>query len=121
MASIQHRLARHGLLEALVDGCAAGVVNARKEPVLKRWRFITSSARLASELGTLRCPHEPGFKHGELQGGHDTKKTGFYPDRLCRVLLSGLFGSHTNTPMMPCSPIPSGEAPCPHREISLRE
>ena len=46
------------------------------------------------------------------RGGHDTKKTGFYPDKLCRVLLCGFFGSHTNVPMMPCKEI-DGETVLP--------
>ena len=104
-------ITQHGLHEALVDGCACGMKNSNGEPLLKPWRFITSSASLASNLCYLRCPHVgiPGFKHGELSGGSETAKTAAYPDKLCRAYLTGLFGSYTNTPAMSCT-MPTGNA-----------
>ena len=87
-----------------MDGCACGMVNSKKQPLLKPWRFVTSLGRLASSLGTLRCRHETGFKHGEIAGGKEAAKTAAYPDTLCRSILSGYFGSYSNTPAMPCMP-----------------
>ena len=40
-----------------VDGCAAGVQNSAGVPMLKQWRFVTSSPRLAASLSAVRCVH----------------------------------------------------------------
>ena len=80
-------ITQHGLHQALVDRCACGMKNSVGEPLLKPWRFITSSASLASNLCSLRCPHIgiPGFKHGELSGGSETAKTAACP--ICLALV----------------------------------
>ena len=41
-----------------VDGCSLGMVNSRGEPILKRWRFATTSARMAEALGQWHCKQE---------------------------------------------------------------
>ena len=55
-------------------------------------------------MGTLRCRHGTGFKHGEIAGGKEAAKTAAYPAPLCRSILSGYFGSYSNIPAMPCVP-----------------
>ena len=84
-------IAKYGMVEVIVDGCAVGTVNALHQPVLKQWRFIVSpnAVRLIEALTPYRCQHPKGFKHGELQGGSDTKKTENYPLALCRSILAG--------------------------------
>ena len=115
-------IAQHGLTEGLVDGCACGMTNAKGKPILKRWRFVCSSPRLATTLGAIRCQHKPSFKHGELTGGADTAKSAYYTDSLCRSILAGYFGSHINTQAMVCErvgPIPRGRGH--HREAFVCE
>ena len=89
IAELIEFISEFGMVEVIVDGCACGVVNALGEPVLKQWRFIVSpnAPRLIASLQQVRCQHEKGFKHGELQGGSDTKKTEEYPLSLCRTYL----------------------------------
>ena len=41
---------RNDLYTTLVDGCRLGMTNKRGEPVLKRWRFVTSSSRLGANM-----------------------------------------------------------------------
>jgi len=81
-------ISKHGMVEVIVDGCAVGTVNALNQPVLKQWRFVVSpnASWLIAGLTPLRCQHGKGFKHGELQGGSDTKKTKNYPLTLCRSI-----------------------------------
>ena len=89
-----------------VDGCALGMTNSKDEPILKRWRFITSSERQAKAISQYKCEHEPGFKHGEIQGGGpsgDTVATQSYPLKLCHIMLASNFGFYERTPVMPCS------------------
>ena len=93
---------RNNLYAADVDGCACGMENADGEPLLKQWKFISSSPRVAASLATLRCSHPTGFKHGIIQGS-TTKGTESYPLSLCRTLLSSYFGYHNFTPTM-CGP-----------------
>ena len=97
-------IAKHGMVEVIVDGCAVGTVNALHQPVLKQWRFIVSpnASQLIEGLTPLRCQHAKGFKHGELQGGSDTKKTENYPPALCRSILAGYFGSFSHAAALPC-------------------
>ena len=80
--------------------------------MLKRWRFVTSSKRMYEALSTLRCKHKKGFKHGVLEGGAFVKSSALYPAKLCRTMLSSLFGWYEHTFCMPCvSPTQVG-----HRE-----
>ena len=98
------------------------MTNAKGKPILKRWRFVCSSPRLATTLGALRCQHAASFKHGELTGGADTAKSAYYTDSLCRSILAGYFGSYTNTPAMACTHAgakPRGQGH--HRESFLCE
>jgi len=89
------------LQTVLVDGCACGMTDKEGTPVLKRWRFVTSSERVANSLRVLRCKHPSDFKHGEICGGL-TKKTEEYPHKLCHTLLGSLFSFANHTPALPC-------------------
>ena len=95
---------RNQLYTANVDGCACGMTSKKGEPILKQWRFICSSQRQAVSLAGLKCEHPTGFKHGEISGS-ETKRTESYPVRLCRTMLSSLFGSHKEAPAMCCGAI----------------
>jgi len=64
-----------------VDGCALGMVNKNAEPILKRWRCVTTSARMAEALATYRCAHPAGFRHAEIDGSL-TPATASYPAQL---------------------------------------
>ena len=79
------------------------MVNSAGEPLLKQWRFVCSSARMAYSLSELRCQHPSGFKHGVIQGS-TTKGTETYPLTLCRTMLSSVFGYHNFAPAMVCLP-----------------
>ena len=95
---------RHNLYSVSVDGCACGLTNSKGEPVLKKWRFITSSLRQAESLRGLRCQHPPNYRHAEISGSA-TKPTERYPDKLCHTMLSGLFGHWNVVPAMPCQKV----------------
>ena len=95
-------ITRYNLYSITVHGCALGMKNDAGEPVLKEWRFVTTSARLAAALEPLKCKHEKGFKHGELSGG-STAKSAIYPLKLCHTMLSSLYGFMERTPAMMCS------------------
>ena len=80
-------ICKYNLFCVDVDGCSVGLANSQAELVLKQWRFITTSSRQAESLAKWRCKHEPGFKHGEVEGG-DSPMSAFYPDVLARTMLS---------------------------------
>ena len=92
---------KHNMYVADVDGCACGLVDSKGQPMLKKWRFITSSERQAQSLSALRCQHPKGFVHSEISGSK-TKGTERYPPKLCHVTLSSLFGHWHSVPAMPC-------------------
>ena len=84
-------IAKHNLYTVNVDGCACGMTDSHGDPILKQWRFITSSERQAKSLSALRCEHPEDFRHAEISGS-TTKSTERYPPKLCHTLLSSLFG-----------------------------
>ena len=94
------------------------MTNPAGEPLLKKWRFICSSKRLAAALSTLRCEHPSGFKHGEIVGSV-TKSTESYPMRLCNKYLAALFGSAQCVPSMPVCP--SSSVSPVHREKDVHQ
>ena len=102
------------------------MTNKDGEPLLKKWRFVTSSQRQAGALSSLRCQHPPDFKHGVIQGS-TTKGTEVYPLKLCRTILSSLFGLYNFCPSLPvtCSPCSpaclEGPSPCIHRQHREKE
>jgi len=89
------------LQTVLVDGCGCGMTDDEGTPVLKRWRFVTSSERVAASLRVLRCKHPADYKHAEICGSL-TKKTEEYPHKLCHALLGSLFSFANHTPSLPC-------------------
>ena len=106
-------ITKHDLYSVNVHGCSLGMRNAAGEPVLKEWRFVTTSSRLAAALEPIKCRHPKGYKHGELTGG-STTKSAIYPLKLCHTMLSSLYGFMERTPAMFCNtsggPEPIGEA-----------
>ena len=75
------------LFSATIDGCTAGVKAKDDQPARKPWRFVTNNVRLTS------CSLE----------GRYTRNSAFYPDPLCRLMLSALFPQVINgqVPTMP--------------------
>ena len=63
------------------DGCAFGLVDQDGKPHLKSWRIMTTSWKLAKDLGRYRCCHPKGFKHSELEGS-TTGRSAFYTDKM---------------------------------------
>ena len=97
-------------------------------PILKQWRFVTSSQRQAAALSSLGCQHPPDFKHGVIQNKNskfNTKSTEVYPLKLCRTILSSVFGFYNITPSMTCIPCSaacsSGPSPCQHGQHREKE
>ena len=79
------------------------MTSKRGEPILKKWRFMTSSHRLSHSLKQLRCQHPPGYVHDSIEG-EETKLTEAYPPRLCRTMLGSLFRFDEHSPLLPCIP-----------------
>ena len=104
------------MFTGMVDGCAVGVVDEKGIPIKKPWRFVTTSARMAASLDSLRCNHGSDFKHSECVGSR-TAKTAFYPLSLCRTMLASLFGFHKHCPTMATVPL-SASAVKINRELS---
>jgi len=94
-------IVKHDLWTCHVDGCSLGMTNDKGEPILKRWRFVTSNPRLHAALKTYSCSHPKGFRHGEIEGGSFTRSTAGYPLALCRTYLAGMFGYYECTPCVP--------------------
>jgi hypothetical protein len=90
--------------------------DASGKPVLKQWKFVTSSARVAESLSTAVCSHGRDFQHGEISG-NATKPTETYSVKLCRMLLSSLFGP-SPAPGLACQPCANAKkgAKDQHRE-----
>ena len=88
------------LHSAVFSGCSVGVTAEGGLPAKKPWRFVTSSARLAQNLGSLKCTHE---RHAPLQGKY-TRLSAFYPEPLCRIMIESLYPHITNQQVisMPC-------------------
>ena len=97
---------KHNLHSTHVDGCSLGMVDQNGDPVLKRWRFVTSSKRVHDGIAVFKCTHKKGFRHAEIQGSN-TPKTAMYPFKLCRTFLAGLFGWYEFTAAMVCTPLQS--------------
>ena len=100
LAVLQSWIVEKQLHSAAFNGCAVGVTAEGGLPAKKPWRFVTSSSRLAQNLGSLRCTHA---KHAPLQGKY-TRLSAFYPEPLCRIMIESLFPHITNQHVisMPC-------------------
>ena len=97
---LQSWIVEKQLHSATFSGCSVGVTAEGGQPAKKPWRFLTSSFRLAQNLGSLRCTHA---KHAPLQGKY-TRLSAFYPEPLCRIMIESLFPHITNQHVisMPC-------------------
>ena len=108
-------ITRNGLYSVLVDGCATGMTDKDGVPMLKQWRFVTSSHRQAAALEKLRCPHDKEFIHSAIEGAK-TKGTESYTLPLCRTLLSSVFGCHEHAPTFACGKVKESLV---HRETDV--
>ena len=106
LRELQEFIARHNLFEALCDGCAFNMKDNKGDPILKPWRIVTNSERLARNLSAFRCCHEKGFKHAPVEGS-TTAKTAFYPTTMCEVIVQSLCPeiAHKSVPAMICVPV----------------
>ena len=100
LAPLQQFIARHQLFVADCDGCALGVVDSENNPLLKRWRVVTNSERLATTLSAKRCTCPTGA-HVEITGKR-TKPTEIYPISMCHTIITALFGDAERVPALPC-------------------
>jgi len=105
---------KHNLIMSDFEGCAVGLTDSDGTPHLKRWRIVTNNLRLANAFKSSRCPHEKEFKHSPIVGSK-TEKTGYYPLKMCNMIINALFPAETakHVPAMPCNPVVKQT---PHRE-----
>ena len=105
---------KHNLFIVDFEGCAVGLTDPDGVPHLKRWRFITNNIRLANAFKNARCQHDAEFKHSPI-AGNKTEKTGYYPRKMCQMIINALFPAQTasHVPAMPCCSIKHQEQ---HRE-----
>ena len=95
-------IAERQLLSSVFPGCAVGVTAKDGKPAKKPWRVVTSCRRLAANLSNLRCTHS---EHAPLEGQW-TRKSAFYPEPLCCLMLQSLFPYAINQHVcsLPCVP-----------------
>ena len=74
------------LIDALCDGCAFGLVSKDNLPLLKAWRIVTSSKRLATNLSAYRCRNARGFRHAPVEGS-ESRRSAVYPEPMARVII----------------------------------
>ena len=81
------------LLQVDFDGCTVGVKSERDHPMLKPWRFATSSPELRETFQKCRCNREfraslpqeerrKHYKHDPILGGTRAKDSAYYPDKM---------------------------------------
>ena len=101
------------LIEALCNGCAFGLVSKDNLPLLKPWRIVTSSKRLATNLSAYRCRHSHGYRHAPVEGS-ESRRSAFYPEPMARGIIASLFpfAQAFVAPALPCRP----SLPQPHHE-----
>ena len=75
------------LRESRFDGCQLGLTADNGAPILKPWKVYTNCEGLIKELDRHRCKKE--HIHQQAEGQH-TEKTGFYPERMCRVIIKAI-------------------------------
>jgi len=111
LPEITQFIKKWGLFVVDFDGCAFGATDPSGNPILKRWRVMTSCPRLANTFVHQRCQHEKGFKHTVIQGGL-TAKTASYPPAMCEAIISSWYPNYTHAHVpamsvvgtMTCSP-----------------
>ena len=110
-------VARHGLYEAITDGCAHGMKNHKGEPLNKSWRIVTSSFKLAQNLSAKRCGHEQGLKHAEGTGNLALCSAS-RPENMAQCIAQSLYGQKLDA-HIPCMPtVPTTATEHVHNELS---
>ena len=101
------------LIDAICDGCAFGLVSKDNLPLLKTWRIVTSSKRLATNLSAYRCRHGRGYRHAPVEGS-ESRRSAFHPEPMARVIIASLLpvAQAFVSPALPCRP----SMPQSHRE-----
>ena len=93
---------KHNFFESTCDGCAFGLVDENEKPHLKSCRVMTTSWKLAKDLGQYKCCHPKGFKHSTLEGSK-TGRSAFYTDRMAECISASLYPCK-DVPVMPTIP-----------------
>ena len=78
----------------------------------KPWRFVTSSARLAQNLGSLRCTHE---RHCSFARKSILDFQHSIPSPLCRIMIESVISAHKPTSKWFSMPCIANQSPIPHR------
>ena len=104
------------LIAALCDGCACGLVSKDHLPLLKPWRLVTSSKKLATNLSAYRCRRAHGFHHAPVEGS-ESRRSAVYPELMACVTIASLFpfAQALVAPALPCRP----SMPQTHRENDM--
>ena len=68
---------------------------------------MTTSWKLAKDLGHYRCCHPKGFKHSEL-GGSKTGRSAFYTDKMAECISASLYPDK-DVPALPTIPLVQSE------------
>ena len=97
---------KHNLTLVDFDGCSVGLTDELGVPHLKQWRFATNDSRLANVFADAKCHHDKDFHHAKIAGSK-TEKTGYYPRKMCEMIINACFPRSTlaHTPAMPCVPV----------------
>ena len=98
---------RHNMYETCCNGCALGLVDKNGEPHKKTWRVVTTSMKLAVNLGGYQCKHPQGFKHSPLEGS-ETSRSAFYTEKMAQVISNSLYPD-ASVPCMPTVPFVQSE------------
>ena len=78
-----------------------------QKPHKKTWRVITTSLKLAVNLGAYRCQHPKDFKHSPLEGAA-TARSAFYTEKMAHVISNSLYPD-ASIPCMPTVPFVQSE------------
>ena len=95
------------MFETCCSGCALGLVDKNGEPHKKTWRVVTTSMKLAVNLGAYQCKHPKGFKHSPLKGA-ETSRSAFYTEKMAQVISNSLYPD-ASVPGMPTVPFVQSE------------
>ena len=75
---------------ARLDGCQVGVVaKDTGKPMLKPWKIMSSSETMSKAL-SLRCCKD--HEHDECMGHKRALQSGFYPQKMCRLVSKVILG-----------------------------
>ena len=90
------------MFETCCSGCALGLVDKNREPHKKTWGVVTTSMKVAVNLGAYQCKHPKGFKHSPLEGA-ETSRSAFYTEKMAQVISNSLYPD-ASVPGMPTVP-----------------